>query len=55
MSTFRDQIGNDFISSSNTLPPPGSTVTLPNGTGQTGNATWTGSIAVPNPPPTKSS
>ncbi|MBN8899743.1 MAG: hypothetical protein J0H19_08705 [Rhodospirillales bacterium] len=47
--THTDQSGNTFQAGGNgALPPPGSTVTLNNGSGKTGNATWTGTHAVEN-------
>jgi hypothetical protein len=52
---FRDQTGKEVISKGEGLPPVGSTVTIPDGTGRIGNGTWGGGIANPNPPPKSTS
>jgi hypothetical protein len=49
MTIIRDQVGKEVVLPGNVLPSYGTPVTVPNGTGQMGNATWQNGIAVPIP------
>ena len=48
MSIFKDQSGTQFQTQDNKPPVFGATVTIFNGSGQTGNGTFNGTHVVPN-------